>query len=200
MLARGRGAAKFFSTDPPVHLLNLRPTHPPSDFCFWSFFFSTFLGVSRQGEFKNTTKKYQKNKSDPSPFSYYRYSDPPAHHGGHRFFFWRPLVLAGPHQVHQAAAFLLPTHPIHTHTLEDRARRAQSPKQRATIYRRLRRGRGGGSASVSRRCGCAGNLSAVVDLLARTGTDCTCSHCKLRAASTLWVLGVKCPKCRFWAA
>ena len=45
------------STDPPVHLLNPRPTHPPSDFSFFlDFLFSTFLGVSRQGEFENTIK------------------------------------------------------------------------------------------------------------------------------------------------
>jgi hypothetical protein len=37
-----------------VHLLNLKPTHPPSELFFLIFFFSTFLGVSRQGEFKNT--------------------------------------------------------------------------------------------------------------------------------------------------
>jgi hypothetical protein len=41
---------------PPVHLLDLRPTHPPSAFFFLIFFLSTFLGVSRQGEFKNTIK------------------------------------------------------------------------------------------------------------------------------------------------
>jgi hypothetical protein len=59
---------------------------------FLDFFFITFLGVSRQGEFKNTTKNIGKKKSDPSPFSY---SDPPTHHGGHRFFFyWRPLDMA----------------------------------------------------------------------------------------------------------
>jgi hypothetical protein len=49
------------------------------------------LGVSRQGEFKNAINKYEKNKSDPSPFLA---SDPPTHHRGHRFFFnwrWRPL-------------------------------------------------------------------------------------------------------------
>ena len=51
-LALARGAAKTKSTDPPVHLLNLRPTRPPSDFFFLTFFFSAFLGVSRQGEFK----------------------------------------------------------------------------------------------------------------------------------------------------
>jgi hypothetical protein len=33
-----RGAAKTKSTDPPVHLLNPRPTHPPSDLVrFWAF-------------------------------------------------------------------------------------------------------------------------------------------------------------------
>ena len=53
---RREGPAKKKSTDPPVHFLNLRPTHPPSDFFFLTFFFSTFLGVSRQGEFKNTIK------------------------------------------------------------------------------------------------------------------------------------------------
>jgi hypothetical protein len=37
---------------------------------------------------KKHDKKISKNKSDPSPFSY---SDPPTHHGGHRFFFCRPL-------------------------------------------------------------------------------------------------------------
>jgi hypothetical protein len=46
------GPAKKKSTDPPVHLLNPRPTHPPTI----RLFFSTFLGVSRQGEFKNTIK------------------------------------------------------------------------------------------------------------------------------------------------
>jgi hypothetical protein len=46
------------SKDSPVHLLNLRPTHPPSDFFFLGFFFSTFLGVSRQGEFKNTKNTF----------------------------------------------------------------------------------------------------------------------------------------------
>jgi hypothetical protein len=49
-----RGAANFFNA-PPVHLhlLSARPTDPPADFCF-----STFSGVSRQGEFKNTIKKH----------------------------------------------------------------------------------------------------------------------------------------------
>jgi hypothetical protein len=58
---------------------------------FSRFLFITFLGVSRQGEFKNTIKKYRKNKSDPSPFLA---SDPPTHYGGHRFFFiGGPLLL-----------------------------------------------------------------------------------------------------------
>jgi hypothetical protein len=56
---------------------------------FSRFLFITFLGVSRWGKFKNTIKKYRKNKSDPSPFLA---SNPPTHHGGHRFVFhWRPL-------------------------------------------------------------------------------------------------------------
>jgi hypothetical protein len=37
-------------------LLNLRPTHPPSELFFPWLFFGAFLGVSRQGEFKNTIK------------------------------------------------------------------------------------------------------------------------------------------------
>jgi hypothetical protein len=53
-IARGAGTKK--STDPPVHLLNPRPTHPPSDFFFPLTFFSTFLGASRQGEFENAIK------------------------------------------------------------------------------------------------------------------------------------------------
>jgi hypothetical protein len=66
---RCEGPAKKKSTDPPVHLLNLRPTHPPPDFFFLTFFFSAFLGVSRQGEFKNTTNIFlqkvhvEKNKN-----------------------------------------------------------------------------------------------------------------------------------------
>jgi hypothetical protein len=51
--------------------------------------FITFLGVSRWGEFKNTIKKYRGEKSDPGPFLA---SDPPTHHGGHRFVFGGPLV------------------------------------------------------------------------------------------------------------
>jgi hypothetical protein len=52
----GEGPAKKKRRTPPVHLLNPKLTHPPSDFFFLDFFFSTFLGVSRQGEFKNTIK------------------------------------------------------------------------------------------------------------------------------------------------
>jgi hypothetical protein len=48
---RGR---KKKSTDPPVHLQNCRPTHQPSELLFLVFFWGTCLGVSRQGEFKNT--------------------------------------------------------------------------------------------------------------------------------------------------
>jgi hypothetical protein len=53
-----RGAGKKNPTDPPVHLLNLGATHPPPDFFLLTFSFSAFSGVSRQGEFKNTTKKF----------------------------------------------------------------------------------------------------------------------------------------------
>jgi hypothetical protein len=57
------GAAKKKSTDPPVHLLNFRPTHPPSDFFFLDFFFSTFLGrFSARG-----VQKHHKNIFAKSP-------------------------------------------------------------------------------------------------------------------------------------
>jgi hypothetical protein len=48
-------------------------------FCYHVFGRFSMRGVQKRD------KKYRKNKSDPSPFSY---SDPPAHHGGHRFIFW----------------------------------------------------------------------------------------------------------------
>jgi hypothetical protein len=53
---KSRGRQKKID-GPPVHLLNPRPTHPPSDF-FLDFFFSALLGVSRQGEFKNTIQMF----------------------------------------------------------------------------------------------------------------------------------------------
>jgi hypothetical protein len=57
---------------------------------FLDFFLSRFWAFLE--EFKNTKKKYRKNKSDPSPLSY---SDPPTHHGGPRLFFGcRPLLEA----------------------------------------------------------------------------------------------------------
>jgi hypothetical protein len=42
----GPRGAKTKSTDPPVHLLNLRPTHPPSDFFFLDFFLYVFQRFS----------------------------------------------------------------------------------------------------------------------------------------------------------
>jgi hypothetical protein len=51
------------------------------------FFYHVFGRFSMRGVQKHD-KKHQKNKFDPSPFSY---SDPPTHHGGHRFFFAGPL-------------------------------------------------------------------------------------------------------------
>jgi hypothetical protein len=50
-----RGAAKILLDGPPAHLIKPKPTHLPSDF-FPLISFSTFLGVSRQGELKNTTQ------------------------------------------------------------------------------------------------------------------------------------------------
>jgi hypothetical protein len=52
-----RGAGKKNRRPPRTFPKSPRPTPPPSDFfppCL--FFFSTFLGVSRQGAFKNTIK------------------------------------------------------------------------------------------------------------------------------------------------
>jgi hypothetical protein len=48
-----RGAAKK-KIDGPPRAFAKSQTHPPSDFFFLTFFVSTFLGVSRKGEFKNT--------------------------------------------------------------------------------------------------------------------------------------------------
>jgi hypothetical protein len=49
-----------------------------------NLFYHVFGRFSVRGVQKHD-KKYRKNKSDPSPFSYF---DPPTHHGGHRFFFF----------------------------------------------------------------------------------------------------------------
>jgi hypothetical protein len=49
-LRGARGAGKITPPPPPVHVLNPRPScHLPA-----SLFFSTFLGATRSGEFKNT--------------------------------------------------------------------------------------------------------------------------------------------------
>jgi hypothetical protein len=55
---------------------------------FSILFLSRFWAFLDEGSSKTRQKKYQKNQSHPSPFSY---SDPPTHHGGPRLFF-----LAGP--------------------------------------------------------------------------------------------------------
>jgi hypothetical protein len=54
-----RGAGKT-KTDGPPRTFAKSQTHPPTSRLFFplTFFFSTFLGVSRQGEFKNTTKMF----------------------------------------------------------------------------------------------------------------------------------------------
>jgi hypothetical protein len=57
---------------------------------FSNFVLSLFWTFLDEGSSKTRLKKYRKNKSDPGPFSC---SDPPTHHGGHRFFFAGPLVL-----------------------------------------------------------------------------------------------------------
>jgi hypothetical protein len=55
--APSRGAGKI-QIDGPPRTFAKSQTHPPTIRLFFSltFFFSTFLGVSRQGEFKNTIK------------------------------------------------------------------------------------------------------------------------------------------------
>jgi hypothetical protein len=58
---RGAGKNKF---DGPPRTFAKSQTHPPTIRLFFlDFFFSTFLGVSRQGEFKNTIKIYFYKKS-----------------------------------------------------------------------------------------------------------------------------------------
>jgi hypothetical protein len=54
-----RGAAKK-KIDGPPRAFTKSQTHPPTPptFFFMTFFFSTFLGVSRQGEFKNTIQMF----------------------------------------------------------------------------------------------------------------------------------------------
>jgi hypothetical protein len=54
-----------------------------------NLFYHVFGRFSMRGVQKHD-KKYQKNKSDPSPFSYF---DPPTHAPrGSPIFFWRPLA------------------------------------------------------------------------------------------------------------
>ena len=67
------GPPKTKSTDPPVHLLNLRPTHPPSDFFFsWLFFLVRFWAFLSKGSSKTRFKKNAKSpcrKLFPRKFS-----------------------------------------------------------------------------------------------------------------------------------
>jgi hypothetical protein len=57
---------------------------------FFSICFITFLSVSRSGEFKNTIKTPLKQNLTLVLFCLLA-SDPPTHHGGHRFVFVSPL-------------------------------------------------------------------------------------------------------------
>jgi hypothetical protein len=65
--------AKRKSTDPPVHLLNPRPTHPPVEQKSLPFCFSTILGVSQymiRGVQKHHKKcVYKKSMSKTFPMS-----------------------------------------------------------------------------------------------------------------------------------
>jgi hypothetical protein len=55
---RSQGAAEEIKRETDVHLRQLakKSTYVPSSFFF---FFSAFLGVSRQGKFENTRKKFE---------------------------------------------------------------------------------------------------------------------------------------------
>jgi hypothetical protein len=55
--ARGRQAKKNRRAPPFICYISDQPTHHPTFFSL-VFSFSTFLGVSRQGEFKNTTQVF----------------------------------------------------------------------------------------------------------------------------------------------
>jgi hypothetical protein len=55
-----RGAGKTKSTDPPVHLLNPRPTHPPSDFFLLAFFLVRFWAFLGKGSSKTPQKCFCK--------------------------------------------------------------------------------------------------------------------------------------------
>jgi hypothetical protein len=62
MYRASEGPAKCFSTDPPVHLLNPRPTHPPPDFFSLTFFLYVF------GRFSvREVQKHHKNMFTKSP-------------------------------------------------------------------------------------------------------------------------------------
>jgi hypothetical protein len=50
---------------------------------FLDFFIHVFGHFFGEGSSKTRSKKISEKISDPIPFSY---SDPPTHHGGHRFF------------------------------------------------------------------------------------------------------------------
>jgi hypothetical protein len=63
-----KGHSKNKVTDPYVYLINFRVTNNPKILFFFTFFFSTFLGVSRWGEFKNTILK-KKQKAHVKNFS-----------------------------------------------------------------------------------------------------------------------------------
>jgi hypothetical protein len=61
---------------------------------FLDFFPHVFGRFLMRGVQKHVKKINIKKKSDTGLFTY---SDPPTHHGGHRFVFWRPLAQAGTH-------------------------------------------------------------------------------------------------------
>jgi hypothetical protein len=86
---------------------------------------SRFWAFLDEGSSKTRLKKYRKNKSDPSPFSYF---DPPTHHGGHRFFFGLPLAKLSARLCTAAHQLVLPLRPQQRSWIRTRAsRRWASP-------------------------------------------------------------------------
>jgi hypothetical protein len=69
-----------------------KPIDQKSQTGFFAKFLSRFWAFLSEGSSK-TPQKYRKKKSDPGSFLA---SDPPTHHGGHRFFFGCPCKAQSP--------------------------------------------------------------------------------------------------------
>jgi hypothetical protein len=158
--------------DGPPRTFAKSQTHPPTIRLFFLDFFlkSRFWAFLGEGSSKTRSKKYRKNKSDPSPFLA---SDPPTHHGGHRFFFnWRPLACHC-HCHCRTANCQLPTTPTGLQRLQTPAQASQAggcqgqgqgprakakgkgpaPKKSVTVYGDPRGGRVGQSTKKKKGWG-----------------------------------------------